>query len=61
MSSTLLRYLVRKWMFLAPAQGLEAAVIGQEGAQENVENLGVMDRAQVMAMTMPDRIKCEDL
>ena len=41
--------------------GLETAVIGQEDAQENVETLGVMDRAQVMAMTMPNWFKCDDL
>ena len=60
MSDILLRYFVRKWMFLALAQGLETAVIGQEDAQENVENLGVMDLVQGMAMTMPDWIKCDD-
>ena len=61
MSGTLLQYSLLKWIFLTPEQGLETAVIGQEDAQENVENLGVMDRMQVMAMTMPNWFKCDDL
>jgi hypothetical protein len=45
---------------LALAQGLEVAVIVREAAEGQVEKLGTLDRAQAMAMTMQDWLKCDD-
>jgi len=45
---------------LALAQGLELAVIVREAVQGQVEKLGTLDLAQVMAMTMQDWLKCDD-
>ena len=65
-SITALRYLARKNTVLALAQGLELAVIVREAVQGQVEKLGTLDRAQVMAMTMTmtmpmqDWLKCDD-
>ena len=59
-SITALRYLARKNTVLALAQGLELAVIVREAVQCQVEKLGTLDRAQVMAMTMQDWLKCDD-
>ena len=59
-SITALRYLARKNTVLALAQGLELAVIVREAVQGQVEKLGTLDRAQVMAMTMQDWLKCDD-
>ena len=42
------------------AQGLEVAVIVREAIEGQVEKLGTLDRAQVMAKTMQDWLKCED-
>ncbi|MCH1532153.1 MAG: hypothetical protein L7S68_05680, partial [Planktomarina temperata] len=50
----------RKNTVLALAQGLELAVIVREAVQGQVEKLGTLDRAQVMAMTMQDWLKCDD-
>ena len=59
-SITALRYLARKNTVLALAQGLELAVIVREAVAGQVEKLGTLDRAQVMAMTMQDWLKCDD-
>ena len=45
---------------MALAQGLELAVIVREAVAGQVEKLGTLDRAQVMAMTMQDWLKCDD-
>ncbi len=45
---------------LALAQGLELAVIVHEAVAGQVEKLSTLDRAQVMAMTMQDWLKCDD-
>ena len=59
-SITALRYLARKNTVFALAQGLELAVIVREAVAGQVEKLGTFDRAQVMAMTMQDWLKCDD-
>ena len=59
-SITALRYLARKNTVLALVQGLELAVIFREAVQEQVEKLGTLDRAQVIAMTMQDWLKYDD-
>lgn len=59
-SITALRYLAPKNNVLALAQGLEVAVIVREAAEGQVEKLGTLDRAQAMAMTMQDWLKCDD-
>ena len=59
-SITALRYLARKNTVLALAQGLEVAVVVREAEEGKVEKLGTLDRAQVMAMTMQDWLKCDD-
>ena len=59
-SITTLQYLAPKNNALALAQGLEIAVIVREVFEGQVEKLGALDRAQVIAMTMQDWLKCDD-
>ena len=58
-SITALRHLARKNTVLALAQGLEVAVITREAVDEQVEKLGKLNRAQFMAITMQDWLKCD--
>ena len=58
-SITALQYLARKNTVLALAQGLEVAVIAREAVDEQVEKLGKLNRAQVMAITIQDWLKCD--
>ena len=58
-SITALQYLARKNTVLALAQGLEVAVITREAVDEQVEKLGKLNRAQVMAITIQDWLKCD--
>jgi len=60
LSITALQYLAPKNNALALAQGLEVAVIVREAFEGQVEKLGALDRAQVIAMTMQDWLKCDD-
>jgi hypothetical protein len=53
-SITALRILARKNIVLALAQGLQLAVIVREAFYGQVEKLGILDLAQVIAMTMQD-------
>jgi hypothetical protein len=59
-SITALQYLAPKNNALALAQGLEVAVIVREAVEGQVEKFGALDRAQVIAMTMQDWLKCDD-